>query len=72
MNWHKMDEVIATVEAARAEGLPLTADMYTYPYSGTGLASCIPAWAHDGGFERMIERLKRSPELRERVKSGHG
>ena len=68
MNWHKMDEVIALVEAARAEGLPLTADMYTYPYSGTGLASCIPAWAHDGGFERMIERLK-DPELREKIKT---
>ena len=68
MNWHKMDEVIATVEAARAEGLPLTADMYTYPYSGTGLASCIPAWAHDGGFDSMIERLK-DPDLRERIKA---
>ncbi len=68
MNWHKMDEVIATVEAARAEGLPLTADMYTYPYSGTGLASCIPAWAHDGGFERMIERLK-DPALRQHIKA---
>ena len=41
-NWRKMDEVIAVVEAARAEGLPLTADMYTYPYSGTGLASLHP------------------------------
>ena len=68
VNWHKMDEVIAVVEAARAEGLPLTADMYTYPYSGTGLASCIPAWAHDGGFERMIERLK-DAETRERIKA---
>ena len=67
-NWHKMDEVIAVVEAARAEGLPLTADMYTYPYSGTGLASCIPAWAHDGGFDAMIARLK-DPEMRERVKA---
>ncbi len=66
-NWHKMDEVIARVEAARAEGLPLTADMYTYPYSGTGLASCIPAWAHDGGFDAMISRLK-DAELRERIK----
>ncbi len=67
-NWHKMDEVIAVVEAARAEGLPLTADMYTYPYSGTGLASCIPAWAHDGGFDAMIARLK-DPQTRERVKA---
>ena len=68
MHWDKMDEVIALVEAARAEGLPLTADMYTYPYSGTGLASCIPAWAHDGGFDAMIERLKDS-EMRERIKA---
>ncbi len=67
-NWHKMDEAIKKIEAARAEGLPLTADMYTYPYSGTGLASCIPAWAHDGGFQRMIERLK-DPHLRERIKT---
>ena len=67
-NWHKMDEIIERVEAAREEGLPLTADMYTYPYSGTGLASCIPAWAHDGGFERMIERLK-DPATRERIKA---
>ncbi|MDE2749067.1 MAG: D-aminoacylase [Chloroflexota bacterium] len=66
-NWRKMDEVIARVEAVRAEGLPLTADMYTYPYSGTGLASCIPAWAHDGGFDAMIERLK-DHDLRERIK----
>ncbi len=68
MHWDKMDEAIARVEAARADGLPLTADMYTYPYSGTGLASCIPAWAHDGGFERLIERLK-DPDQRERIKA---
>jgi len=66
-NWRKMDAVIARIESVRADGLPLTADMYTYPYSGTGLASCIPAWAHDGGFDAMIERLK-NPELRERIK----
>ena len=67
-NWHKMDEIIARVEAARAEGLPLTADMYTYPYSGTGLTSCIPAWAHDGGFDAMIARLK-DADTREKIKA---
>lgn len=67
-NWRKMDEIIQRIKAARDEGLPLTADMYTYPYSGTGLTSCIPAWAHDGGFEHMMERLK-DPDLRERVKA---
>ncbi len=68
MHWDKMEEAIAKVEGARAEGLPLTADMYTYPYSGTGLASCIPAWAHDGGFERLFQRLN-DPETRERIKA---
>ncbi|MCY4072672.1 MAG: D-aminoacylase [Chloroflexi bacterium] len=67
-NWHLMDEAISKVEAARADGLALTADMYTYPYSGTGLASCIPAWAHDGGFAAMIDRLK-DPATRERIKA---
>ena len=67
-NWGKMDEVIAKIEAVREEGLALTADMYTYPYSGTGLASCVPAWAHDGGFGAMIDRLK-DPETREKIKS---
>ena len=64
LNWHKMDEAINKVKAARAEGLALTADMYTYPYSGTGLASCIPSWAHDGGFAAMIERLKEPGDTR--------
>ena len=68
LNWHKMDEAIVKVEAARAEGLALTADMYTYPYSGTGLSSCIPNWAHDGGFAAMIARLK-DEETRERIKA---
>ena len=67
-NWHKMDEIIERIKAARKDGLPLTADMYTYPYSGTGLASCIPAWAHDGGFAAMIERLK-DPATRRRIKA---
>lgn len=67
-NWSKMDEAIAKIDEARAEGLALTADMYTYPYSGTGLASCIPAWAHDGGFDAMIDRLK-DADTREKIKS---
>ena len=66
-NWHKMDEVIKRVEAARDQGLHITADMYTYPYSGTGLDSCIPSWAHDGGHDAFIARLK-DPETREKIK----
>lgn len=66
-NWHKMDEAIRRIEAARAAGLPITADMYTYPYSGTGLASCLPPWVHEGGHSAMIARL-RDTALRERIK----
>jgi hypothetical protein len=57
-NWPLMAEAIAFLEGARAEGLPITANMYPYPYSGTGLSSCIPAWAHAGGEEALRERLR--------------
>jgi len=67
-NWDKMDEVIRRIEEARAEGLAVTADMYTYPASGTGLDSCLPSWAHEGGHEALMERL-RDPETRERIKA---
>ncbi len=66
-NWHKMDEVIRLVEQAQAEGLPVTADMYNYEFSGTGLSSCIPPWAHDGGHNELIVRLK-DPATRQRIK----
>jgi N-acyl-D-amino-acid deacylase len=62
-NWPLMDEAIAYLEESRAKGLPITANMYPYPYSGTGLSSCVPPWAHDGGEEALRERL-RSPETR--------
>lgn len=67
-NWHKMDAAIARIEAARAEGLPVTADMYLYPFSGTGLDASIPPWAHEGGHRALVERLK-DPELRARIKA---
>ncbi len=71
-NWHLMDETIQMIEEVRKdEGLPITADMYTYPYSGTGLASCIPPWAHEGGFEKLKERLQ-DPQTRARIKAEMG
>jgi N-acyl-D-amino-acid deacylase len=65
-NWHKIDEVIERVEAARAAGLPVTADMYTYPASSTGLDSIMPAWVQEGGHDAWVRRLQ-DPELRRRV-----
>jgi len=66
-NWHLFDEAIAMVERARAEGLQITADVYTYPASSTGLNAAIPPWVQEGGFKASLERM-RDPELRERLK----
>ncbi len=65
-NWDKYDAAIARIEAARAEGLRITADMYTYPAGATGLDAAMPTWVQAGGLEAWIERLK-DPAIRARV-----
>ncbi|MCX6615294.1 MAG: D-aminoacylase [Acidobacteria bacterium] len=65
-NWTKMDQAIAKVEQARAQGLRITADMYTYPAGATGLTSTMPPWVQEGGFEAMLKRLK-EPATRKRI-----
>jgi N-acyl-D-amino-acid deacylase len=65
-NWHKIDAAIARVEAARARGLKITADMYNYPASSTGFDAAFPLWIQDGGIERWVERLK-NPKQRARA-----
>ena len=57
-NWHKIDAAIARVEAARARGLRITADMYTYPASSTGFDAAMPLWIQAGGIEQWVKRLK--------------
>jgi N-acyl-D-amino-acid deacylase len=57
-NWPKMDEAIARIEAARKEGLRITANMYTYTAGSTGLAASMPPWVLDGGYPAAFERLK--------------
>ena len=57
-NWHKMDEVIARVNEARAAGLSIRADMYTYTAGATGLDAAMPPWVQEGGLESWIGRLK--------------
>ncbi len=65
-NWHKLDSVFTMIEAARAEGLTITADMYTYPASSTGLHTQLPEWVREGGVEAAIERLS-APSLRQGI-----
>lgn len=65
-NWHKMDNAIQLIEDARDEGLHVTADMYNYPASSTGLHVQLPDWVREGGVAATIERLS-NPELRTRI-----
>lgn len=65
-NWHKLDSVFQQIENARAEGLAITADMYTYPASSTGLHTQLPEWVREGGVDAVLERLA-DPDLRERI-----
>jgi N-acyl-D-amino-acid deacylase len=65
-NWGKIDPAVAKVNAARAAGLRITADMYTYPASSTGFDAAFPLWIQDGGLEKWVARLK-EPKLRARA-----
>ena len=62
-NWHLFDDAIELIEAAQAEGLEITADVYPYPAGATGLNVTVPPWIQEGGFEASIERM-RDPDLR--------
>ena len=66
-NWHKLDVVIQKLEAARAIGLRITADMYPYTAGATGLDAAMPPWVQEGGNLEWIKRLQ-DPAIRERVK----
>jgi N-acyl-D-amino-acid deacylase len=66
-NWPKIDAAIRKIEDARAAGLKITADMYTYVAGQTGLDAAMPPWVQEGGYNAWAERL-RDPKIRERVK----
>mgnify|MGYP001826674683 CR=1 FL=1 len=65
-NWHLFDDAVQMVEDARAEGLAITADVYTYPAGSTGLNVTIPPWVQEGGFEKSLQRMS-DPEIRARI-----
>jgi N-acyl-D-amino-acid deacylase len=66
-NWPNAPAVIQQIEAARAEGLKITADMYTYPAGATGLDGAMPPWVQAGGLEQWRKRLQ-DPAIRQRVR----
>ncbi len=65
-NWGHMADVIKRIEAARATGLDITADTYAYTAWFNDMSAFVPPWAHDGGNEKLIARLK-DPAMRERI-----
>jgi dihydroorotase/N-acyl-D-amino-acid deacylase len=66
-NWGKMPEVLRRIEAARARGLQVSANIYPYNRASNGLDACLPLWAREGGVDAMIARLQ-DPVQRERIK----
>ena len=65
-NWPRMTQAIAKIEQARAAGLPVSADMYTYTAGATGLDAAMPLWVQADGLDAWVERLK-DPAQRKRV-----
>jgi N-acyl-D-amino-acid deacylase len=65
-NWPKMAQAIAKIEAARKEGLPITADMYAYTAGATGLDAAMPTWVQQGGIDGWVAQLQK-PDIRKKV-----
>ena len=65
-NWHMLDSLIERVNQVRSEGHKITADIYTYNASSTGLTGVIPTWVQEGGHKAWINRMK-DPEVRQRL-----
>jgi N-acyl-D-amino-acid deacylase len=66
-NWGRMPEVVAKINAARATGADVTADTYAYTAWYNDFSAFVPAWAHEGGTAKLVERLK-DPATRERIR----
>ncbi|MGI8672758.1 MAG: N-acyl-D-amino-acid deacylase family protein [Luteitalea sp.] len=66
-NWGKMTEVLRRIEAARARGLRVSANIYPYDRASNGLDACLPVWVREGGTDAMLKRLQ-EPDTRARAK----
>ena len=67
-NWGRMKDIVAKIEQARREGIDITADTYAYTAWFNSFSAFIPPWAHDGGDEKLLARLK-DPATRQRIKN---
>ena len=56
-NWGKMARALRMISDARARGVDVTGDVYPYPAGSTKMDNLLPAWMHDGGTAKLLERL---------------
>ena len=66
-NWDKLPKVFEKLDTAQSYGIVISYDQYPYVAGSTMLGAILPPWVHDGGTEKLLERLK-NPEIRERIK----
>jgi N-acyl-D-amino-acid deacylase len=66
-NWGHMPEVVAKINAARADGVDVSANTYAYTAWFNTMSAFVPPWAHDGGDAKLVERL-RDPTMRARIR----
>ena len=66
-NWGKVKKTLTMMEEARSRGVDVTCDVYPYTACGADLVSMIPIWAHEGGVDKLRERL-RDLKFRERIR----
>jgi N-acyl-D-amino-acid deacylase len=67
-NWGRMKDIVSKIERARRDGVDITADTYGYPAWFNSFSAFIPPWAHDGGDEKLLARLK-DPAARDRIRT---
>jgi N-acyl-D-amino-acid deacylase len=67
-NWPKLEAAIEKIEAARADGQRVAADIYNYTAGATGLSAAFPPWVQEGGYDAWAQRL-RDPEVRRRLQA---
>lgn len=65
-NWGRMPAIVRRIENARKEGIDIAANLYPFTATSTDLTSIVPAWALDGGYLKLQERLK-DPATRKRI-----
>ena len=71
INWGKSRDALRKLDEEKGIGLRVSYDQYPYTAGSTFLSSLLPSWAHDGGVEMLLARIKDN-ETREKIKAEYG